>query len=294
MKILKGIFAASISVLNEDLSLNISKTIDHCESLIDNGCHGVAVFGSTGQAQLIPVSEKIKLLNTLSKSKYSKKYIIGTGFNSLIETVNFLKIATSLKFENFLIMPPAFYKYDHNGVVNFYSKLIEAVPNCKIILYNFEKLSGYKFDVDTVKILVKKFPKQIIGIKDSTYNIFQELKLKNFLVFPGSELKLLKGLQLGCAGIISATCNITSELSRKVYDDFFAKGKSDNNQKLCDVRVTFDKYNLISALHSCYSVQDKIYKNVLPPLSLLEQNDYLDLEKKLNSLNFKSNSLMVA
>src|SRR5210317_1244448 len=294
MKILKGIFAASISVLNEDLSLNISKTIDHCESLIDNGCHGVAVFGSTGQAQLIPVFEKIKLLNTLSKSKYSEKYIIGTGFNSLIETVNFLKIATSLKFENFLIMPPAFYKYDHNGVVNFYSKLIEAVPNCKIILYNFEKLSGYKFEVDTVKILVKKFPKQIIGIKDSTYNIFKELKLKNFLVFPGSELKLLKGLQMGFSGIITATCNVTAELSRKVYDDFIKDKNTVDNQKLCDVREAFEKYNLISGLHSCYSEKNKIYKNILPPLSLLDKSDYLDLIKNLSSLNFKSNSLMAA
>ena len=294
MSKINGIYAASMSVLNEDLSLNILKTISHSEKLIDDGCHGVAIFGSTGQAQLISVSEKIKFLNELSKSKYKEKFIIGTGLNSLIEIINFMKISSSLYFKRFLIMPPAYYKYGHEDVINFYKKIIQAVPDCEIILYNFEKLCGYKFDVSTVKELVKKFPKQIIGIKDSTYNIYEELKLDNFSILPGSETKLIKGLKIGCSGIITATCNVTAELSRKVYDDFIKDKSTKDNQKLCDVREAFDKYNLISGLHSYYSTKDKIYNNILPPLSLLRQNDYLDLEKKLNSLNFKSNSLMVA
>ena len=294
MSKINGIYAATMSILNEDLSLNVAKTIKHSEQLINDGCHGVAIFGSTGQAQLISVSEKIKLLNELSSSKYKEKFIIGTGLNSLTETINLMKVSTTLFFKRFLIMPPAYYKYGHADVINFYSKIIEAVPDCEIVLYNFEKLCGYKFDTVTIKELVKKFPKQIIGIKDSTYNIFEELKLENFSILPGSETKLIKGLKMGCSGIITATCNVTAELSRKVYDDFIKDKNTTDNQKLCDVREAFDKYNLISGLHSYYSTKDKIYNNILPPLSLLRQNDYLDLEKKLNSLNFKSNSLMVA
>ena len=116
---ISGIFAASMSVLNSDLSLNIEKTIDHAEKLIDQGCHGSAIFGSTGQAQLIAISEKIKLLNNLSESKYKDKYLIGTGLNSLNETINFMKIATSLSFNKFLIMPPAYYKYEDAEVLIF-------------------------------------------------------------------------------------------------------------------------------------------------------------------------------
>ena len=99
---------------------------------------------------------------------------------------------------------------------------------------------------------------------------------------------------MGCSGIITATCNVTAELSRKVYNDFIKDKKITDNQKLCDVREAFDKYNLISGLHSYYSAKDKIYKNILPPLKLLEQNDHQDLIKNLSALNFKSNSLMVA
>ena len=288
MNSLKGIFAASISILNDDLSLNNSKTIKHCEKLIDDGCHGVVVFGSTGQAQLISVSEKIKFLNQLCKSRYKDKFIIGTGFNSLTETINFMKVSNSLLFKRYLIMPPAYYKYGHTDVINFYSKIIETVSDCEIVLYNFEKLCGYKFDVPTIKELVKKFPKQIIGIKDSTYNIFEELNLENFSVLPGSEAKLIKGLKAGCSGIITATCNVTARLSRKVYDDFIRDKSEKDNKKLCDVREAFEKYNLISGIHSYYSTRDNIYKNVLPPLNLLGINDYQDLEKNLISSNFKN------
>ena len=228
---ISGIFAATMSVLNTDLSLNIQKTIDHAENLIDQGCHGTAIFGSTGQAQLISISEKIKLLDDLSDSKYRDKHLIGTGLNSLSETINFLKIATSLNFKKFLIMPPAYYKYGDSEVIEFYSKIVKSIPECKIILYNFEKLCGYKFSIECVKELVKRFPNQIVGVKDSSYNLFENLKLENFSIFPGSELKLLKGLQLGCSGIITATCNVTAELSRKVYDDFFSGKEQLYNQK---------------------------------------------------------------
>jgi 4-hydroxy-tetrahydrodipicolinate synthase len=294
MSKINGIYAASMSIFNNDLSLNCAKTISHSEQLIDDGCHGVAIFGSTGQAQLISVSEKINLLNELSLSKYKEKFIIGTGLNSLTETINIMKVSTTLSFKRFLIMPPAYYKYGHADVINFYRKIIEAVPDCEIVLYNFEKLCGYKFDIATIKELVKKFPKQIIGIKDSTYNIFEELKLENFSILPGSETKLIKGLKIGCSGIITATCNVTAGLSRKVYDDFIKDKNTTDNQKLCDVREAFDKHNLISGLHSYYSTKNKIYKNILPPLSLLEQNDYQDLIKDLSALNFKSNSFMAA
>ena len=291
---ISGIFAATMSVINPDLSLNIEKTIEHAENLIDQGCHGTAVFGSTGQAQLISISEKIKLLNQLSKSKYKDKHLIGTGLNSLTETINLIRIASSLNFDKFLIMPPAYYKYGDAEVIEFYKKIVAAVPECKIILYNFEKLSGYKFSINCVNELVKRFPDQIIGVKDSSYNLYENLKLKNFSIFPGSELKLLSGLELGCSGVITATCNVTAELSRKVYDDFFSGTKQSNNKKLCDVRAIFDKYNLISGLHTFFSQENKIYKNVLPPLSILNQNDKKDLMEALKDLNFTSKSTLAA
>ena len=294
MEQIKGIYAAGLSILDNNLALDVKNTIKHAENIIDLGCHGVVFFGSTGQSQLISLSEKIQLINELPKSKYKNKFIIGTGLNSLVDTINMIKISKSLGFSNFLIMPPAYYKYGDDEVVNFYSKIINEINDCKIILYNFEKLCGYKFSVQCVENLVKKFPNQIIGVKDSSYNLFETLKIKNFSIFPGSEAKLLKGLELGCNGIITATTNVTGHLAREVYDNFHNNQILSSNQNLCDIRNSFDKYNLISGLHTLMSQKNSIYKNLLPPLKLLEEEEKNDLLSNLKKLNFNMEILKAA
>ena len=291
---INGIYAASVSILDKNLRLDISKTIKHAENLIDQGCHGVAILGSTGQAQLISLEEKIKLIEDLSKSKYKENFIIGTGFNSLSDTILLMKTSQLLDMKKFLIMPPAYYFYQDKDVINFYNKIIENISDCKIILYNFEKLCGYKFSIHCVESLAKKYPKQIIGVKDSTYNLYENLNIDNFSILPGSELKLLKGLELGCSGIITATCNVTANLSRKVYDDFKNKKGQKYNEKLCSVRAAFDKYNLISGMHSFLSDSDNCFKNILPPLSLLDSKEKEKLFEELNKLDFNSKFLKVA
>ena len=255
MSEINGIYAASVSILDKNLRLNISKTIKHAENLIDQGCHGIAIFGSTGQSQLISLEEKIKLIEQLSTSKYKENFIIGTGLNSLNDTILLMKVSKS---------------------------------------YNFEKLCGYKFSIECVETLAKKYPNQIVGVKDSSYNLYEKLNIDNFSILPGSELKLLKGLQLGCSGIITATCNVTANLSRQVYDNFKNKKDQNHNEKLCNVRAAFDKYNLISGMHTFLSQADNSYNNLLPPLTLLNDSDKKKLFEELNKLNFNLNFLKVA
>ena len=294
MSLIKGIYAASLSIINDNLSLNIDKTIKHAENIIDYGCHGVVFFGSTGQSQLISLSEKILLINKLPRSNYKKKFIIGTGSNSLLDTIFLMRNSITLGFNKFLIMPPAYYKYKDDDVINFYSKIINEIKECKIILYNFEKLSGYKFSVECVEKLVTKFPDQIIGVKDSSYNLYEKLKINNFSILPGSESKLLKGLSVGCSGVITATCNVTANLSRKVFDDFHKGKENISTELLNNVRGEFDKYNLISALHTYFSKKEKIYQNVIPPLSLMNKDEKQNFFQNLNNLNFSTNNLLFA
>ena len=286
MNKIQGIYAASLSVFNEDLSLNLDKTLKHADFLINNGCHGVVLLGSTGQSQLVSLSEKIKLINYLPKSQNHKKFIIGTGVNSLGDTINLINISMSLNFNYFLIMPPAYYKYSDKDVIKYFAKIIENTKDCKIILYNYEKLSGYKFSLDCIKELKKNFPHQIIGIKDSTYNIYKDYKDNNLSIFLGSEEKLYEGLKIGCNGIISATCNVTSILARKVYDDFKNNIDQSKNEKLCNVRKVFEKFNLISSLHSYMSIYDPIFKNVLPVIDLLSKSEEKKLFEDLENLDF--------
>ena len=283
---IKGIYAASVSIFNKDLSLDIDSTIKHAEKLIERGCHGVVIFGSTGQAQLISSNEKKRLIEKLSVSKFKDCFMIGTGDNALKENVDLMKCSLNSGINHFLLMPPAYYKYGDDGAYSFYANVVQKVPESKIVLYNFEKLSGYAFSIQLIEKLVKDYPKQIIGLKDSTYNLYEVLKIRNFSIFPGSETKLLRGLELGCSGIISAICNVSSMLARKVYDDFQNQKKQSSNEKLCSIRKVFDNYNLISALHSFMSLEDERYKRVLPPLSLLSDEQQKEFFSKLKKLEF--------
>ena len=286
MSIQKGIYAASMSIFNQDLSLDIDSTIKHSERLIGEGLHGSIFFGSTGCAQLISSDEKKELITKLYNNKFKEHFLIGTGTNALNENVEIMKHSIKNGIDRFLLMPPAYYQYNNDGAYSFYANVIQKVPESKIILYNFEKLSGYKFSIQIIEKLVKDFPKQIVGVKDSTYNLFEILKIPNFLIFPGSELKLLKGLELGNSGIISAICNVTASLARRVYDDFNNKKTQTFNKKLCAVRKVFDNYNLISGLHSFMSFENEKYKRILPPLSLLSKTQQKEMMSKLKELEF--------
>jgi len=286
MAIKKGIYAASMSIFNQDLSLDIESTIKHSENLIKDGLHGAIFFGSTGCAQLISSKEKKKLIDKLNKNKFKDHFMIGTGANALSDNIDLMKHSLNNGIDRFLLMPPAYYKYDDEGAYSFYANVVQKVPESKIVLYNFEKLSGYKFSVKIIEKMVRDFPKQIVGVKDSTYNLYEILKIPNFLIFPGSELKLLKGLELGNSGIISAICNVTAPLARKVYNDFQNKKKQTFNAKLCAVRKVFDNYNLISGLHSFMSIENEKYKRILPPLSLLSEAQQKEMMSKLKELYF--------
>ena len=291
MNKIQGIYAAALSVFNDDLSLNVDLTVKHANFLIKNGCHGVVLLGSTGQSQLISIGEKIRLINSVAVNKNYKKFIIGTGLNSLNDTTNLMHIAVSQNLKYFLIMPPAYYNYSDKDVINYFAKIFERIDNCKVILYNYEKLCGYKFSVECIKQLKDQFPKQIIGVKDSTGNIFNKIKLNNFAVLLGTEENLMNSLKMGCHGVISATCNVTSYMARKVYDDFNNDKNSSLNEKLSLIRKAFNNFDLVSGLHTYLSKKDPKFKNVLPILDLLNKNQEKKLFEELDKLDFNINYL---
>ena len=291
----KGVFAAAISVLKADLSLDIKETINHAKQNLDRNGVGSAFFGSTGCGQLISISEKKAFIDVLSKENFKEKILIGTSCNSLNDTVNIMQHSIKAGLKNFLIMNVAYYKNDDNGVYNFYKHIIASVPLSKIILYNFSKLSGYTFTAEVTKKLITNFPKNIVGMKDSTGNLWNNFKSKNFSMFVGSEKKLIDNLKIGGAGVISATTNFSGSLAKKVYDDFKKTGSSTEDEKLKDIRSAFDESgNLITALHTLKSIENKAYTNLLPPLELLNENKKNELIKKLKELGVLNNKNMAA
>ena len=291
---LKGVFSASMSVLKADLSLDIEETLRHAKKNIDDNGVGSVFFGSTGSGQLLGKKMKKEFINALSKEKFKEKILIGPSCNSLHDTIDIMQHSIKKGFHDFLCMNVAYYQNKDNGVYNFFKNIIKAVPDSRIILYNFSKLSGYAFTPEVTTRLIKDFP-QIIGMKDSTGSMWNNFKADNFSMFVGSEKKLLDNLKLGGAGVISATTQFSGSLARKVYDDFKKKGSSSENEKLQAIRTAFDETgNLITALHTLKSLENKAYANLLPPLELLSENKKEELIKKLKELGALNNKNIAA
>ena len=282
-----GIFAAVASVLKADLSLDIKGTISHAKKNLDDNGVGSAFFGSTGCGQLISVREKKEFIDSLSKENFKEKIIIGTSCNSLNDTIDIMRHSVKNGFKNFLIMNVAYYKNEDNGVFNFYKNIIRSIPESKIILYNYSKLSGYAFTKEITKKLLDHYPNNIVGMKDSTGNLWDNFKSKNFSMFVGSEKLLLDNLKIGGAGCISATTNITGILAKKVFDDFKKTKDSKEIDKLKKIRTIFDETgNLVSAVHTLKSIENLNFKNLLPPLELLSEEKKNKMLKKLKEFNF--------
>ncbi len=291
----KGIFAASMSVLKTDLSLDIEATLQHAKTNCDDNGVGSAFFGSTGAGQLIDQKMKKEFITALSKEKFKEKILIGPSSNSLHTTIDIMQHSINKGLNHFLCMNVAYYKNEDSSVYNFFEKIIKAVPDSRIILYNFSKLSGYAFSQEVTARLKKDFPSNIIGMKDSTGNLWDKFKAENFSMFVGSEKKLTDNLKINGAGVISATTNFSGSLAKKVYDDFKKTGSSNHDEKLKAIRTAFDETgNLISALHTLKSLENKIYANLLPPLELLSQNKKDELIKKLKGLGVLNNKNMAA
>ena len=148
----KGVYAAGLSILRDDMSLDVVSTIAHAEKIIKKGLHGVFFFGSTGQSQYISLNEKKDLISKIAHNKLRNQFYLGTGNNSLKENIDLIRYGMEYKFDTFLIMPPAYGKGNtEEGVKNFYKNIVTKEPKIKIILYNFEKLSSFLFTPEFVK-----------------------------------------------------------------------------------------------------------------------------------------------
>ena len=280
---LNSLFSASVSLLNSDLSLDIGATIVHAEKVEKLGV--VPAFnGSTSQGQSLGIEDKKKLIKEILKKKF-KNLLIAPASNSLHDTINLIRYSLDQGYKGaFLIMNPAYGSPEDKGVYNFFSNIQKAV-SCKIVLYNFSKLgAGYAFSPEIVQKLVDEFgTDSFIGMKDSSGNCWDKLKINNFSMLVGNEINLLKNLEYGGTGAISATTQICPSLSRKVFEE---KNQKDY-EKMCAIRRAFDATgNLITAVHYFLSLSDPRYELMLPPLIPLSKEKQKNLLNELEKIGF--------
>ena len=292
-----GIYAAALTPQNKNLDADVDLLYTHIKWLLSNGCHGVAIFGTTGEFASFGISERMDVLNAISNTDLPKnRILVGTGCTALTDTVKLSRHAIDNGFFNILVLPPFYYKSISNkGLFVYFDEIIRQIGDnrLRLYLYNFPKMTGMNIDYDLITHLHALYPKIVIGIKDSSGDLNNMITLcqqfEDFRVFAGTEVLLYDLLKAGGAGCISATANITSQLCSAIYTHWKSKDVSALQKHLSVVRMEIEKYPLIPALKAIMAElsSNKNWLYVRPPHKNLQENEadkLIEILKKLQIL----------
>ncbi len=225
-----GVWAPVLTPIDEDLAPDAGRFVPFAKSLLDDGCHGIVVFGTTGEANSFSVDERIALLDaTLEAGISPKRIIVGTGLCALTDTVRLTRHAVEAGCAGVLVLPPFYFKTpSEDGLAASYSEVIERVggSDFKLYFYHFPKLSTVPVEAGLIARLRDAYPSVVAGVKDSTGDAENTAMLcrefPDLAIFPGTETLQLDMLKLGGAGTITAGANLNPAGNRAVYDAFRA------------------------------------------------------------------------
>ena len=225
---IKGALAASLTAFKSDLSLDIPMTTEHGKNLLKEGLDGVVFFGTTGEGNSLSINEKKVFIDNLKNESFPlNKVMIGTGACSLTDAVDLTRYSVDAGIYDCLVLPPFYYKNPKDeGLFSYFSEIIQRVAHkdLKIQIYHFPAVSQIPISHNLIEKLLKHYPENIAGIKDSSGDLENMLSMcknfDNFDVYAGSETYFLPVLQAGGAGTITATGNITAGKCVEVFKAF--------------------------------------------------------------------------
>ncbi len=227
---LRGVFAPILTPLTPDLQPDIPRMVEHARWLLEQGCHGLVVFGTTGEGTSFAVAERMAVVDGLLQAGLpGDRLLIGTGSPSIRDTAALSAHAVRSGCAGVLVLPPYYYKdVDDEGLFRAYATTIEWVgdPRLRIFLYHIPQVSHVDLSLDLIARLVESFPETVVGIKDSSgdWAHLRALleRLPGFGIFTGTERYLLSTLRHGGVGTICATANVIPQPIRALYDHWRA------------------------------------------------------------------------
>ena len=292
---IKGLIAPILSPFDNDLKFNQNMYNDLAHDLLENGCSGLAPFGTTGEALSLSNKERMNALEGLLNSGIKADQLIpGTGLCNFPDTVMISKHALDLGCHGVMTLPPFYFKgMSDEGLFDYFEKLIEEINHSKlkIFLYHIPQVSGVGLSIDLVSKLKKSYPDIVVGIKDSSgnwENTKSLLGIDDLVVYPGAELPVIEAIKLGAPGCISATANLNGgDISKVInfcHDNEWEKAE-DLHKKVTKVRLLFQDYAPIPAQKGLLAKKTKIgeWLNVRPPLKSINNDKVSELANTLNN-----------
>jgi len=211
---IRGVIAPLLTPFNDDLSIASDLYVSHAKWLFEQGCAGIAPFGTTGEALSIGIDERIAAIRSLADAGIDPSLMIpGTGLSNVTDTARLSRACLDIGCAGVMVLPPFYYKaVTEDGLYRYYVKLLETLgADARIYLYHIPQIAVVGVPPTLAARLHAEFPDNFVGIKDSSgdwENTKALFDIDGLIVYPGSEIPLLDALNLGGPGCISATANL--------------------------------------------------------------------------------------
>lgn len=278
-KTLSGVIAAVATPIDESGMPDLMRATDLARHLLDNGCDGLNVLGSTGEATSFSRDERMTVMDAYKKNGLPlDRLMVGTGAASVSDAIALTRHAAKLGFAGALVLPPFYYKgVPDDGLAAYIEALVNATAETAIpiYLYHYPALSGLPWHVTLIKRLRESFPSRIVGLKDSsgdmTFARSAAAISPEFAVFPSTEAVLIEARQGAFAGCISATANLNSDLCARAWRD----GDAAALDAAVAIRKLFDGRPLVSGVKTllAHIHGDPALARVRPPLAAVSAAD---------------------
>jgi 4-hydroxy-tetrahydrodipicolinate synthase len=284
MSAISGIWAAALTPITADLQPDAAAAIPYYRELLETGCDGINVLGTTGEAMSLSVEQRVHYMRSLASSGLPMaRMMAGTGAAALDDAVELTRTALDCGFAAALIMPPFFYRQaSDDGIAAFFDTLLARAkaPRKSVLLYNFPKMSGVALHADLVDRLVEASGHRIFGMKDSSNDARLQdeiiVRRPELSIFPGSESDLAEAKRRGVAGCISGSVALWPQLAKAVFDSGDEAQASELNRR----RAALDGVPLVAAMRCRISAlrgEPQWERTMLPQEPLcVEQRERLD------------------
>ncbi|MEM8952194.1 MAG: dihydrodipicolinate synthase family protein [Pseudomonadota bacterium] len=297
-EVLNGVWCPALMPLDAKLEPDVEKFIDHCRWTLEEGCHGLVMFGTTGEANSFSVEERIRVLDAaIDAGVPADRMMVGTGCAALPDTVRLTRHANDRGALGILMLPPFYYKgASDRALAESYDRVIEGVgtDDFRLVLYHIPQVSGVPITPELVDLVQARHPKTLAGIKDSTgdweHSKMLIERFADLAVFPGAENLVAAGLEVGGAGCISAGCNVNASAIRALYDAALAgEDVTERHADVERIRLILQRYALIPAMKQMIADAkgDPGWTRLRPPLMPLNEADAKALGADLQDLDFR-------
>jgi 4-hydroxy-tetrahydrodipicolinate synthase len=295
---LQGVIAAIATAVDDKGEPDSARSTALARFLLANGCDGLNVLGTTGEATSFSLEQRKRVMTAYRDAGLPlDRLMVGTGAASVADAVALTRHAAELGFAGALVLPPFYYKgVPEEGLFRFFSEVVQRVGDdrLRVYLYHIPPVSAVPITHKLVERLMKAYPKQIAGMKDSaddwahTKSMIDAFAKDGFDVFSGNEKPLIDNIKSGGAGCISATANINPGKIAETYKKYATPEGEKLQGWINEVRGVMQGYVMIPALKYCIAHygSDAAWTPVRPPLVETDEKAGKDMIAKLDKLGF--------